>query len=353
MLARLDAVAGRVLQRLTSGDEGRRPSRCARSGLRRRDGRTVEIIDQTRLPHELVIARLQQARRCGARDPRHAGARRAADRRHRRLWHGAGDRRGPVGRGDRRRCRDARRDPPDRGQPALGARRRCGSVVAGCRPSGGLPRRSARAGAIADEDVAINRAIGEHGAGADRGGLGASEAPAPVEVLTHCNAGWLATVDWGTALAPIYRAHDAGIPLHVWVDETRPRNQGASLTAWELGQHGVPHTVIADNAGGHLMRAGRGRSVHRRHRPHDGRRRRRQQDRHLPEGAGGARQRRAVLCRAAVADDRLGDRGRRGDPDRARDPREVTHIAGWTEDGRRVEVRLTPETARPRISPST
>ena len=75
-------------------------------------------------------------------------------------------------------------------------------------------------------------------------------------MLTHCNAGWLATVDWGTALAPIYTAHDAGIDLHVWVDETRPRNQGAALTAWELGTHGVKHTVIADNAGGHLMQHG-------------------------------------------------------------------------------------------------
>ncbi|MBL4691715.1 MAG: S-methyl-5-thioribose-1-phosphate isomerase, partial [Magnetovibrio sp.] len=77
-----------------------------------------------------------------------------------------------------------------------------------------------------------------------------------INVLTHCNAGWLATVDWGTAIAPIYKAHEAGIPVHVWVDETRPRNQGASLTAWELNQHGVPHTVIADNAGGHLMQHG-------------------------------------------------------------------------------------------------
>jgi methylthioribose-1-phosphate isomerase len=75
----------------------------------------------------------------------------------------------------------------------------------------------------------------------------------PLQVLTHCNAGWLATVGWGTATAPIYQAHAAGVPLHVWVDETRPRNQGASLTAWELGQAGVPHTVVADNAGGHLM----------------------------------------------------------------------------------------------------
>ncbi len=107
---------------------------------------------------------------------------------------------------------------------------------------------------IADEDVAINAAIGKHGGEIIRaihqkkGGM--------VNVLTHCNAGWLATVDWGTALAPVYAAFDAGIPLHVWVDETRPRNQGASLTAWELGQHGVPHTVIVDNAGGHLMQHG-------------------------------------------------------------------------------------------------
>ena len=78
----------------------------------------------------------------------------------------------------------------------------------------------------------------------------------PVNILTHCNAGWLATVDWGTALAPIYRAHDDGVPVHVWVDETRPRNQGAALTAWELGKHGIDHTVIVDNAGGHLMQHG-------------------------------------------------------------------------------------------------
>ena len=113
----------------------------------------------------------------------------------------------------------------------------------------------AEAALIADEDVAQNQAIGRHGlpliadVAAARAG--------PVNVLTHCNAGWLATVDWGTALAPIYTAHDAGIPVHVWVDETRPRNQGAFLTAWELGKHGVPHTVISDNAGGHLMQHGR------------------------------------------------------------------------------------------------
>ncbi len=114
----------------------------------------------------------------------------------------------------------------------------------------------AEAGQIADEDVAVSSAIGDYGLALFR--EAASKAPGrPLQVLTHCNAGWLATVDWGTALAPIYKAFDAGIALHVWVDETRPRNQGASLTAWELGRHGVPHTVIVDNAGGHLMQHGR------------------------------------------------------------------------------------------------
>jgi methylthioribose-1-phosphate isomerase len=109
------------------------------------------------------------------------------------------------------------------------------------------------AAAIADEDVAQNEAIGRYGLELIR----AAQRPGQrVNVLTHCNAGWIATVDWGTALAPIYMAHNEGIDVHVWVDETRPRNQGASLTAWELGSHGVPHTVIADNAGGHLMQHG-------------------------------------------------------------------------------------------------
>ena len=113
-----------------------------------------------------------------------------------------------------------------------------------------------RARAIADEDVAINQAIGRNGL-ALIAAIATKKKPGErVNVLTHCNAGWLATVDWGTATAPIYMAHDAGIPVHVWVDETRPRNQGASLTAWELGQHGVPHTVIPDNTGGHLMQHG-------------------------------------------------------------------------------------------------
>jgi methylthioribose-1-phosphate isomerase len=112
-----------------------------------------------------------------------------------------------------------------------------------------------RAQAICDEDVAINEAIGRHGLDLLRSLSDRKAAGQPLNVLTHCNAGWMATVDWGTALAPIYMAHDAHIPVHVWVDETRPRNQGA-LTAWELGQHGVPHTIVVDNAGGHLMQHG-------------------------------------------------------------------------------------------------
>jgi methylthioribose-1-phosphate isomerase len=113
----------------------------------------------------------------------------------------------------------------------------------------------ARAAEIADEDVAACEAIGEHGLAVIRG-YADRKGGATVNLLTHCNAGWLATVDWGTALAPIYKAHRAGMDLHVWVDETRPRNQGASLTAFELGHEGVPYTLIADNTGGHLMQHG-------------------------------------------------------------------------------------------------
>ncbi len=111
------------------------------------------------------------------------------------------------------------------------------------------------AAAIADEDVAMSMAIGEHGLKIIRE-IADKKPGKTVNILTHCNAGWLATVDYGTALAPIYLAYDAGIPLHVWVDETRPRGQGASLTAFELGGHGVRHTVLADNAGGHFMQVG-------------------------------------------------------------------------------------------------
>ena len=114
----------------------------------------------------------------------------------------------------------------------------------------------ARANEIAEDDVAINRAIGRNGLALIEAIAATKKNGERVNVLTHCNAGWLATVDWGTATAPIYMAHDKDIPVHVFADETRPRNQGASLTAWELGKHGVPHTVIPDNTGGHLMQHG-------------------------------------------------------------------------------------------------
>jgi methylthioribose-1-phosphate isomerase len=114
----------------------------------------------------------------------------------------------------------------------------------------------ARADAISEEDIVINQGIAQNGLALIEAITARKKPGEAVNVLTHCNAGWLATVDWGTATAPIYLAHDKGHRIHVWVDETRPRNQGASLTAWELGHHGVPHTVIPDNTGGHLMQHG-------------------------------------------------------------------------------------------------
>ncbi len=214
----------------------------------------VEIIDQTRLPHEFVVHRL-------------ASLEDAAE---------------------------AIRVMRVRGAPLIGATAAYGLALAASRDAGDTALRGAgdtliatrptavnlqwavrrmlekllplaaeqrvaaawdEAAAICAEDVAQNQAIGGHGA--DLIKAIAARKPGPLNLLTHCNAGWLATVDWGTALAPVYAAVAAGIPLHVWVDETRPRNQGASLTAWELAKHGVPHTVIADNAGGHLMQHGR------------------------------------------------------------------------------------------------
>ncbi len=200
---------------------------------------------------------------------------------------------------------------------------------------------------IADDDVASCKAIGEHGAelfaelARDKKEQKGAE---PLNILTHCNAGWLATVDYGTALAPVYTAFDAGLPVHVWVDETRPRNQGASLTAWELGQHGVPHTVIADNAGGHLMQHGRvdvcitgsDRTT----------------------GSGDVCNKIGTYLKALAAQDNgvpfyvalphstidwcLSD-GIAEIPIEERDQREVTHISGLGEDGSVIEVQVTPQ----------
>ncbi len=129
------------------------------------------------------------------------------------------------------------------------------TAVRALAPGKRLAAAYARAAKLCDDDVETCRRIGENGLSLIRAAA-ASRPGQTVNILTHCNAGWLGCVDWGTALAPIYMAHDAGIPVHVWVDETRPRNQGASLTAFELGGHGVPYTLLADNAGGHYMQAG-------------------------------------------------------------------------------------------------
>jgi methylthioribose-1-phosphate isomerase len=306
------------------------------------DGRTVEIIDQTKLPHELVIVSLETvadaARAISTMQVRGAPLIGAA------AAYGV--------------ALAIAEDPSDE---ALGA---ATAILAGTRPTAvnlrwalaemklalqAAPEERrftaavARAGAIAEADVAINRAIGEHGVGLiaeawRRKGSGAAR----VDVLTHCNAGWLATVDRGTALAPVYRAHDAGIPVHVWVDETRPRNQGAGLTAWELAEHGVAHTVIVDNAAGHVMReglvdlciVGTDRTT----------------------AGGDVANKIGTYTKALAARDNdvpfyvalpsptidWEIESGAAIPIERRDSREVTHVEGWTEDGRRIAVRLTP-----------
>ncbi|MBK8906659.1 MAG: S-methyl-5-thioribose-1-phosphate isomerase [Rhodospirillales bacterium] len=219
------------------------------------DGWSVEIIDQTRLPHEFVTARLATI----------ADATRAIATM---MVRGAPLIGATAAYG---LCLQVRADASDaalgRGYETLLATRPTAinlrwaldemiTVLRQLPPERRLEAAYRRAAEICDEDVAMNAAIGDHGLGVLRALWDAKGRDGRVNVLTHCNAGWLATVDWGTALAPVYKACDAGIPVHVWADETRPRNQGASLTAWELGRHGVPHTVIVDNAGGHLMQHG-------------------------------------------------------------------------------------------------
>ena len=305
------------------------------------DGRTVEIIDQTRLPHELVIVGLTRlehaARAISSMQVRGApliGATAA---------YGV--------------ALAVAEDPSDTGLAAaiaklevtrptavnlrwaLAEMNRALRVLPENRR---LAAAFARAGEIAEADVAINCAIAEHGAAliaeASRRKGGAGR----VDVLTHCNAGWLATVDWGTALAPVYRAHADGIPIHVWVDETRPRNQGAGLTAWELAEHGVAHTVIVDNAAGHVMReglvdlciVGTDRTT----------------------AGGDVANKIGTYTKALAARDNdipfyvalpsptidWEIESGAAIPIERRDSREVTHVEGWTEEGRRVAVRLTP-----------
>jgi methylthioribose-1-phosphate isomerase len=219
------------------------------------DGWSVEIIDQTRLPHELVTVRLKSMEEAArailtmqvrgapligvtavyglAMALRQDASDEALDRTVEHL---------------------AKQRPT-----AINLRWALEEIRASVR---NLPREKRvaaayqRAAAIAEEDIETCRRIGMHGLGLIRAIASKKRAGERINVLTHCNAGWLACVDWGTATAPIYLAHDAGLSVHVWVDETRPRNQGAALTAFELGAHGVPHTIVVDNAGGHLMQSG-------------------------------------------------------------------------------------------------
>jgi methylthioribose-1-phosphate isomerase len=219
------------------------------------DGVSVDIIDQTRLPHEFVVVRLGSAdeaahaiRAMLVRGAPLIGATAAYG-----MWLALRVDASDAG------LRAAASSLMATRPTAINLRwaiDRMTAWVAPLPPSERAAAACARAAEICDEDVGINRAIGSAGLQIIRA-IASRKAPgARVNVLTHCNAGWLATVDVGTATAPIYAAHDAGLPIHVWVDETRPRNQGASLTAWELLNHGVPHTVISDNAGGHLMQHG-------------------------------------------------------------------------------------------------
>jgi methylthioribose-1-phosphate isomerase len=213
-------------------------------------------------------------------------------------------------------------------------------------PSERLHAAYAAAMAIADEDVAINAAIGDHGLHLIRN-LARAKGGAPLNIMTHCNAGWLATVDWGTATAPIYKAHEAGIPLHVFVSETRPRNQGAFLTAWELANHGVPHTVIVDNAAGHLMQHGEVDLVI--------------TGTDRTTARGDVCNKIGTYLKALAAKDNgipfyvaapspsidfaMQD-GLREIPIETRSAEEVTHIAGLGDDGSRQRVRLTPLDSR-------
>ena len=218
------------------------------------DGWAVEIIDQTRLPHEFAVLGLKTLEDAlGAiKDMQVRGApligATAAYGLCLALKEDASDRALEVA------CRRLRQTRPT----AVNLAWALDQVTDAVRPlsiGNRVQAAYAKAGEICDEDIAICKAIGKNGLSVIEA-IRAEKDDGPVNILTHCNAGWLATVDWGTALAPVYAAHDSGIAVHVWVDETRPRNQGASLTAWELGKHGVPHTVIVDNAGGHLMQTG-------------------------------------------------------------------------------------------------
>jgi len=219
------------------------------------DGRSVEIIDQTLLPHEFATRELRRLADAveAIRSMRVRGAPLIGVT----AAYGVGlqMREDPSDTSLKRAIDELLATRPTAVNLgwALGEMR---SALSGAPLATRAERAYERAAAIGEAEVENCLAIGEHGFRVIEALRERRTEPGRLNVLTHCNAGWLATVDWGTALAPVYLAYDRGLAIHVWVDETRPRNQGASLTAWELGQHGVPHTVISDNAGGHLMQRG-------------------------------------------------------------------------------------------------
>jgi methylthioribose-1-phosphate isomerase len=219
------------------------------------DGGSVEVIDQTRLPHAFAVIRLETL--ADAAHAIRAMVVRGAPLIGATAAYGVALalRHNPTDAGLTEACGVLLATRPT----AVNLRwalERMERVLRPLPPSARVEASYAEAAAVADQDVALCRAIGEHGAALIAQAAERTGGRRPVRVLTHCNAGWLATVDWGTALAPVYVAHERGQAVEVWVDETRPRNQGASLTAWELNHHGIPHTVIADNVGGHLMQHG-------------------------------------------------------------------------------------------------
>ena len=305
------------------------------------DGHTVEIIDQTKLPHELVTVGLhtledavRAIRTMQVRGAPLIGATAAYG-----VALAIADDPSDAGLAAAVKALSATRPTAVNLRWALAEMER---VLRGLPEHRRFDAALAQASEIAEADVAINRAIGAHGEGLIAEARRRKGTDGRVDVLTHCNAGWLATVDWGTALAPIYRAHDDGIPVHVWVDETRPRNQGAGLTAWELAEHGVPHTVIVDNAAGHVMReglvdlciVGTDRTT----------------------AGGDVANKIGTYTKALAARDNnipfyvalpsptidWEIESGAAIPIERRDSREVTHIEGWSDDGQRVAVRLTP-----------
>jgi len=218
------------------------------------DGWSVDIIDQTYLPHELRWRRLQtpEAAAEAIQDMRVRGAPLIGATA---AYGMALAMREDASNTHLQKAHDRLLATRPTAVNLRWALQRMQQLLIGLPPGERSSAAYAEAAALCDEDVAINHSIGKQGLQLFKE-IAAKKPGKILNVLTHCNAGWLATVDWGTALAPMYLAHDSGIEIHVWVDETRPRNQGAALTAWELAAHGVPHDVIVDNAGGHLMQHG-------------------------------------------------------------------------------------------------